>query len=210
MSYTEKLINKDLRYFEVYHEVINTMLMQKYRNEKRWVPHEWYFIRLLLKEISLNENVAKLFMLFSKQYYPNYSYIKSSYQYNELSLLIAHINFYSNKFKNHYKYSIKMNEKTETNALKFGEIVTNFLISYMGYSLIKCLDQNIIITSRRDAFNRFEELLSQGYTLELLAKNYFDGEKFYKVFPFPTKENDYNYEEILEVSSNKFERILIF
>lgn len=105
-------------------------------------------------------------------------------------------------------YQEKINEETINKAFQFGSMITDFMIRFLGFSLIKSSGQNIIITSSLNPLKQFEELLSQGYSLENRAKLYYKDGLFYKLPVLPTPINDYNYVEIIETTENKFERIL--
>ena len=105
-------------------------------------------------------------------------------------------------------YQEKINEETINKAFQFGSMITDFMIRFLGFSLIKSFGQNIIITSSLNPLKQFEELLSQGYSLENRAKLYYKDGLFYKLPVLHTLINDYNYEEIIETTEDKFERIL--
>lgn len=93
----------------------------------------------------------------------------------------------------------------------FGDIVTDFLIRYRNHSLIKCSGQKHIITAQSDCYKRFEQYLSEGYSLQRRAKvgyiktlkiyeEYFQERKglFYKLPVLPTRDITYPIDEMIE------------
>ena len=61
-----------LRGKKVFHDMINKVLELVALNKDSHIPHEWYFINVLIKEIEKNNKLAEEFVMYISQYYPNY------------------------------------------------------------------------------------------------------------------------------------------
>lgn len=208
---------------EVFHDMINKVLELVALNKDSHIPHEWYFINVLIKEIEKNNKLAEEFVMYISQYYPNYRwtiFIANEYLEN----VIIECCFQQYQFKQKCDLGIVDDVFDDMKqAMLFGEIVTDFLIRYRGYSLIKSSNQNIILTSRQDCEKRFEELLYQGYSLQRRERvvytdisklnvdpNKYPGIKgmFHRLRVRPTKETDYPIDEIIELPNGQYERVL--
>lgn len=191
----------------VVHDFINqTMLFKD-------CPHEWYFIEALKEEIMLNSDLATIFAMFVLQYYPDYPWTTFDI-HNLLNTLLIEISIHCMRFK--YVFNGVEPKENLDKAMKFGDMATEFLIRYCGYSLIKSCNQKVIITSRGDCDKYFESFLLDGYSLYRLAKlsyqklllelqamyPYIDG-IFHKRPVLPTKEL-YGNQEVIEDSYGGF------
>lgn len=177
------------------------------------VPHEWYFLNLFLTEATNNLELAYLFIMFIRQYYPEY--VWQSYSgFKMLDIPLLECNLYSNILEQKYMHGIE--HFGVSKAMHFGDIVTDFLIRYRNYSLIKCSKQNIIITAHSDCHKRFEQYLSKGYSLERKSKvgytgNLYTSEPFgyfYKLPVLPTRDIGYPIDEIIETSEGNYMKVL--
>ena len=208
---------------EVFHDMINKVLELVALNKNSHIAHEWYFIDVLIKEIENNNKLADIFTMYVLQYYPNYRWL--DFKINDyLGTVILECSFQRFQFQQKCDLDTIDNRFCDlSQAMLFGEIVTDFLIRYCGYSLIKSSGQNIILTSRNDCTKRFEELLYQGYSLQRrrrviytdISKLNVDVNKhpgikgvFYKLPVIPTKDIDLPIDEIIEVSNGNYERVL--
>lgn len=120
-------------------------------------PHEWIFIyRLYRLDIVKNQNLAKIFIYYCDQYYPNYSFHMSG---DPLTTVSVECSIYDMLFEQVYEFGIK-NDMNK--AMEFGDIVTNFYIRYLKHNLIGLSGQKIIITSLDNCHKRFESYLKGG------------------------------------------------
>lgn len=194
--------------FYVLHDLINLSLNTR-------IPHEWYFLNLLLRrELLNNPKLVYPFILFVKQYYPQYMWHFYS-DLNWLATASLECDLYSKSFQNKYIDGLEIENDELYKALQFGDIVTDFLIRYKNYSLIKCSEQNIIITAQSDCHKRFEQYLSKGYSLERKAKVGYTGNLhlsepfgyFFKLPVLPTRDIGYPIDEIIESSEGNYTKI---
>lgn len=187
--------------------------------------HEWIFIFELYNcVIKKDTNKALEFMAFVAQFYPDYRW-KTMYDFtNPLATV-------SIECDNHHMvldmlaqltinagedYILKHNlAKERDKALEFGEIVSNFLIRYLGYSIVGIQNQKIIITSASDCDKRFFDLLCDGYSLyrksrvgyiktkdeRRKAAPWFEG-YYYELPILPTKDIGFEFEENFEGPNN--------
>lgn len=208
---------------EVFHDMINKVLELVALNKNSHIPHEWYFINVLIKEIEKNNKLAEEFVMYIAQYYPNYRWL--DFRINDyVGNVILECGFQRFQFQQKCDLGIVDDIFSDlSQAMLFGEIVTDFLIRYCGYSLIKSSNQNVILTSRQDCEKRFEELLYQGYSLQRRERViYTDVSKlnvdlnkypaikgiFYRLPVIPTKDIDYPIDEIIELPNGKYEKVL--
>lgn len=208
---------------EVFHDMINKVLELVALNRNPNIPHEWYFINVLIKEIERNNKLAEIFVMYIAQYYPRYRWIDFRID-DYIGTVILECGFQQFQFKLKFDLDIENDKFIDlSQAMLFGDVVTDFLIRYCGYSLIKSSGQNIILTSRNDCEKRFEELLYQGYSLQRRERviytdisnmnvdtNKYLGIKgmFYRLPVIPIGSLDYPIDEIIEVESGRYERIL--
>lgn len=211
-------LEEELKNGDIYHDAIN-----KSFKIKKIIPHEWYFLNLLINQTIKNNSLADSFVMYVSQYYPHYRWLGFDAD-DYLATVILECGFYRFEFQKKYEFNfIENNNDYFSHAMEFGDIVTDFFIRYCGYSLIKSSDQNIILTSRNDCHKRFEELLLQGYSLQRRSKvgyieiskilddsSQYPGVKgvFYKLPVLPTKDMGYPIDEIIEVSEGKYEKVL--
>lgn len=207
-------LSEEYKNGEVFHDAINLVLGKRTK-----IPHEWYFINVLSKEVLNNNELATKFVMYIAQYafhYPWVAFHKGDY----LTTVLLECEFYSFMFKKYYEFGLKYEtEQWLKPAMMFGEIVTDFLIRYCGYSLIKSSGQQIIQTAHSDCHKRFFELLKDGYSLQWRSKvGYIKLEQteenltlypgvngyFYKLPVLPTKDIGYPVEELIENSSGEY------
>jgi hypothetical protein len=203
--------------FRVDHDLIN----KAWGNGKKNIPHEWFFINYLYKyEIRKNQELAAIFAMFVSQFYPNYKWHYFN-QNNYLDTATYETLYHDFQFCKIYEYNEDVEEDILTNSMLFGDIVTDFLIRFRNYSLVKCSGVNIILTAQSDCHKRFEDLLSNGYSLQKRAKvgyikttNIVDtvypkvNGLFYKLPVLPTRETWYPIDEIIENEEGKYVKVM--
>lgn len=178
------------------------------------VPHEWYFLNLLIREeIWKSVETAWIFYKFVKQFYPEYVWylpINDRMPLDELlSNIIVEADLWNGEFE---KYSHKFKTKAELDprAMQLGEIATDFLIRYSNYSLVNFSGDGIILTAQSDCEKRFIDYLSKGFKLYRVSKLYFAEGKFYKLSVLPTKDNGLDITEVIESSDGEYRLIPSF
>ena len=201
----------------VRHDLVNSALGTGQR-----IPHEWYFLSVLVKEeILKNQKLAEAFVMFVFQYYPNYKWHYIDIQ-DYLATAVCECELHSFQFQKKYEFGFEEDEDSILgNAMILGDIATDFLIRYCNYSLIECSEQKVIITAQSDCYKRFEELLAEGYSLQRKAKvgyletpdyilAYYPEVKgiFYKLPVLPTRDIGYNIDEIIETDTGEYVRII--
>ncbi len=190
------------------------------------VPHEWYFLSVLSQEeIFEDKEIADAFFMYIIQYYPHYPwhfFNKDDY----LATVVCECELKAFQFKKRYQLKSDFDmyeEEYFKQAMLFGDIVTDFLIRYRNYSLIKCSGERIILTAQSDCHKRFEPQLSKGYSLQKRAKvGYIKSPEilaemypaikgyFYKLPVLPTREVGYPVDEIIETANGNYEKVLQF
>ena len=189
------------------------------------LSHEWIFIVEFYKNVVKKDtNKALEFMAFVAQFYPDYRW-KTIYDFTSPLATVAI------ECDSHYMvletlakltihagedYILKHNlDKDRDKALEFGEIVSNFLIRYLGYSIVGIQNQKIIITSASDCDKRFFDLLCDGYSLYRKSRvgyiktkderkklaPWFEG-YYYELPILPTKDIGFEFEENFEGPNN--------
>lgn len=147
----------------VYHKTARSC--DKYKSR---LTHEWIFINLLYKEeIKKDPILAKRFLMYMIQYYPEYKWTSFDLN-NPIGTIILESDISDKVFRGINIF--KDMQEAKTKAMEYGEKVTDFLIRYCNYSLIKCQNQNIIITAQSNCDKIFEEELYNGYSLQKKAK----------------------------------------
>lgn len=207
---------------EVFHDMINKVLELVALNKDSHIPHEWYFINVLIKEIEKDYSLAEKFLMFAEQFYPNYKW--TDYRVSD-PVGTAVLECAMNQFQFQMKCDLGKVEDIFSDlpkAMYFGEMVTDFLIRYKGYSLIKSSGQKIILTAQNDCHKRFEELLYDGYSIQKREKVKYNSfqelnisnrlfpwiKGFYTCIPaMPTREIGIDFEEIIETPSGKYQLI---
>lgn len=194
-----KLIGMDL---DIYHEICN-------KNRHKHVPHEWIFIKNLLHgELKKDLKIAEKFVIYVLQFYPDYKWIHLDLN-DMVSTVVVECAYHDLKFLKVHEDVESLN--TISDSITFGDIVTDFLIRYRGYSLIGCSGENIIVTSHSNCDKRFIELLEKGFSLYRLARVGFKeiSSDLQSCFPFiegyfytlpvlPTKETYVCFDEVIE------------
>ena len=205
-------INSTDRHDIVWHDMINMFI----RTKK--VPHELYFINLLINEIIKDNKLAEKFITYVIQYHPDYHWTSFDLR-DYTATAIINLSFSNLQFEKLYKFKDKeLKSECFNKAMIMGEYATDFLIRYQGYSLVKCQGQNIIITAQSDCHKRFEKLLYKGYSLHRKSKigwidvynhEYIKG-VFYKLPVLPTKDIGCPIDEIIETSleDDSYARVL--
>lgn len=210
------------RYYrtEVFHDMVNKILELVALNKNSHIAHEWYFINVLISEIERKPDLAEKFAMYVFQVCPDYKWIdyKASDPTGSVVLECAMHQF-------QFKMKCDLDEYDDRfidleNAMLFGELVTDFLIRYCGYSLIKSSGQKIIITSQNDCHKRFEEQLYDGYCIQKRCKikyNSFEElnisnrlfpwlKGFYDIIPaMPTRELDIDFDEMIEMKNGNYQ-----
>lgn len=172
------------------------------------VYHEWFFINALLEEVKLDEKMVYYFIQFVMQYYPDYLWTTFN-PFDLLSTLLIEISIHNMHFK--YFYSNLGDRESIDRAMEFGHMVTEFLIRFRDYSLVRSCGQNVILTSRYDCDKYFLPYLLDGYTLFRYAKVHITSIRAYsetlnyftKRPVFPTKEL-YAGKEFIEAPDGNF------
>jgi len=179
---------------------------QKKRSDN---PHERFFTRtLFMNEIQKNPELAEAFAMFVTQYFPSYRWL--NFNPNDLfETVCLEASYHEFDFMDHYENDPNVDL---TNAMKFGDIATEFLIRYRNYNLIGCMGQKIILTAQNGCDKKFPEEISQGYSLQRLAKidykrfpqelqDLMPGLKgfFKKLSVLPTRDVGYPIKETIEV-----------
>lgn len=197
----------------VYHKTSKTS--DKYNN---YLTHEWIFINLLCKyEIKKDITIAKKFMTYMIEYYPEYKW--TSFDLNDpIGTVILECDLTDKIFTGINIF--KDMEEAKTKAMEYGEKVTDFLIRYSGYSLIKCQNENIIITAQSNCDKIFEEELYRGYSLQRKSKlRYVEADDIIKkAYPLidgyfthlpvlPTKKLGIEIDEMIENSDGVFVKV---
>ena len=153
-----------------------------------------------------NRILASILVKFILEFYPDYAWTFFNAE-DFLATIVVECELCSYIFLQKYKYGIAIDDEMIHKAMKFGDIVTDFMIRFQNYSLIKCSGQNIMITARSDCHKRFEDLLVKGYTIERKAKVYY-ANGFHKLPVLPTRNLTYPFEEIIETEKGTYEKII--
>ena len=211
-------LEEKYKYNTVYHDMIGISLINSLRNrEDFYPPHEWFFMELFIKELIYKDPILPFyFVKFVRQFYPDYKWTLPLLHEGYTSQVVTECSFYSLQYRYVYDYfdgvNVSVSPEILQNASKLGEMVTNFLIRFLDFSLINFSNQDIILTSSNVCHKRFTDLLMDGYTIFKLAKIYFyiDSGMFYKLPVFPTRDIGVHFDEIIETSEGSYERILRF
>lgn len=197
----------------VYHKTSKTS--DKYNS---YLTHEWLFINLLYKEeIKKDLELAKKFLMYMIQYHPEYKWTSLDLN-NPVGTVILESDISDKTFSGINIF--KDEEEAKTKAMEYGENVTDFLIRYRGYSLIKCQNENIIITAQSNCDKIFEEELYNGYSLQRKAKLRYvkTDDIIRKTYPMidgyfthlpvlPTKEIGIEMDEMIENTDGVFVKV---
>lgn len=215
-----RITGDSYRYRMVLHDRVNSTF-----RSKEQIPHEWIFLNVLgREEIKKDLNLAKEFMMYILQYYPNYPWqVWMGDDY--LATVICELKLKSYVFRKRYQFRIELDsneQKLLGDAMMLGDIATDFLIRYRGYSLIRCSGQNVILTAHSDCHKRFLDFLSKGFSLFRMSKvdcilkspnieNCVSYKSscgfFYKLPVLPTREFGYPITEIIETEDGHYEHV---
>lgn len=139
------------------------------------------------------QGLINIFLAYCKEFYPHYHF---SIPNNTLGSIFVEANLCDMLFTEFYEHNINVNLDK---PFSFGEIVTEFMIRYLGYSLIGFSEQKIILTAQSNCDKRFVTYLEKDfYTIYRLAKvGYWDG-SFSKLPVLPTRDSYLKFEEYIE------------
>lgn len=207
--YYKDIFDKQL----VYHETLN---VSSANNTP--LAHEWLFINLLYKEeIKKDPMLAKRFLMYMIQYHPEYKWTSLDLN-NPIGTVVLESDISDKAFSGIKIF--KDMEEAKTKAMEYGEKVTDFLIRYSGYSLIKCQNENIIITAQNNCDKIFEEELYNGYSLQRKSKlRYVEADDIIKeAYPLidgyftrlpvlPTKKLGIEIDEMIENNDGVFVKV---
>ena len=207
----DSLIRKD--WYQIKHDA-NCLIYNENKGDFVNIPHEYLFINYLKGEIRNSPNgksLAYLFMLYCDQYYLMYRFLKGYDLFNPVATVLIECDNAIMNYQWKLKYDIE--DERFDRIIKFGDIATDFLIRYKGYSLIQCMRQKIIITSQDNCHKKFENELLDGYTLHRCSKVYFkrlplSNGYFYKLPVLPTRETYFQFNEIIETTEGSYQRLL--
>lgn len=201
------------------------------------LPHEWRFINLLYKyELKKDKDVAKQFVMYaiqtseykwstvnpslhekiitSKKDKDLFNYIDQrlfDMFLIESALRSMTFDIYCRMQCDNPK-DVLLKDDSFYRAMDFGDVVTEFMIRHLRYSLIGNSDQKAIITSMSDCGKRFEKYLEQGYSLQRLARTQYirlsDEERsfypeltgYFKFLPVLPTNSPYKVDEVIETS----------
>lgn len=136
------------------------------------VPHEWIFINLLLRKHLAPAITPVKFVAFVEQYFPKYLWNYINY-YDMVAMVAIECNYHDYNLRQHYLWNMDVSQEKLDYAFKFGEIVTQFCIQCLNYSLIGCGGSKAIITAQNQCDKKFDKYLSEGYWLYRMAKVYY-------------------------------------
>ncbi len=208
--YTDYSENKKVIYHDISHIAQN--------NKQSYLPHEWLFINILYKEeIKKDPTIAHKFLMYMIEYHPEYQWIHFDLN-DPVATVVLESDFADKAFSKIPIFSDI--ESAKTKAMKFGEVATDFLIRYSNYSLIKCQNENIIVTAESNCAKMFEQELYNGYSLQRKSKlsykklddnlkevySMIDG-YFIKLPVLPTKDLDIEVNELIEDSKGEFVKV---
>ena len=182
-------------------------------NKKR---HEQLFLEIFSKNYS--NNFIDCLKLTSYIYYkyPEYLYTwldfmdvqKMQQMESNMNLFILIKNF---EYKNPGEH--KFDEEKLKKAINYGEIVTNFCIQCLGYSLIGTSGAKSVLTSENNCEKEFEEYLKEGYNLFRMPKIYFKYDEYeglyfpYELPVLPIYDNYYDADEYI-LNNNEYIKVL--
>lgn len=160
-------------------------------------PHEWKLIYKFYRGVLIKKpEIVYLFLAFCATYYPNYQFSIPEYS---LGSVVVEADLCNMLFLQKFKYNIDVNLNK---SYAFGEIVTEFMIRYLGYSLIGFSEQNIILTAQNNCDKRFQEYLERDfYTIFKLARVKYENGLFQKLPVLPTKDSHLKFDEYIEDES---------
>lgn len=199
---------------EIFHDLYN-------KTFGREIPHEWFFIKYFCRsELEKDRALAEKFVMYVLQFFPSYSWL----YFNPNDMLASVVIECAYHDMNFEKVYMGGEPKDIINqSMIFGDIVTEFLVRYLGYSLIKCGGTKAIVTSQMDCEKRFEELLENGFSIYKLARLSYNETSFEQrtTYPLvkgtfsklpvlPTKDIHVPFEECIESSEGHMEEILQF
>ncbi len=187
---------------------LDTLEVEHLFNQYGWnkivQPHEWKFVYMLYRDILIKQQeLIYPFLDFYHQYYPNYRF---SIPQNSLGAVVVEADLCHMLFTQYYKYKINVNLDK---PFQFGEIVTEFMIRYLGYSLIGLSAQKIILTAQSNCEKRFETYLEKDkYTIFRLSKLKYENHRFQKLPILPTRGTYLQFDEYIEDEHGKKHLVL--
>lgn len=143
------------------------------------IPSEWYLMNAIYNyNMLIDGSLAEKFMKFASTYYPDFQWMNKNLG-DAQKIVDFEIFFNSRHYYKMYSCGIvdgallvdgtsleltDYERKLLNRALYFGNIVKDFAIRYLGYSIINH-DQKTILTSVTDD-ERISKLASEGYAIE--------------------------------------------
>lgn len=197
---------------------IKTIDMCIYHNDRN-KPHEAIFVDLLISLCQKRSNLALELIFYTEQFYPEYNWYNKNYLEPLDTVLfecaIARNSFDINLLEKKKKQS--NNRETLKKAMVFGDIVTDFFIRYLGYSLIQVANQKVIITSADNYHKKFIKHINKGFSLEIKNSVYkiMEAEEYlgnnlqdmYGYLPtLPRSPENLENDEYIEFAHDKFAR----
>lgn len=182
--------------------VLHNLINRSFHNVDR-IPHEWYFINLLMRcEIKKDKNIAKLFNDFVNQFYPEYEWYIPPCE-DDVDQVMLESAVHDFNFAKVYQFGLEGPEILDK-SMEFGEMVTDFLIRYRNYSLVDYCGTKMIYTAQNNCDKKFEKYLYDGYSLQRVAKIYYEDGSFKKLPVLPTRELDIPINEIIETENGRY------
>jgi len=163
------------------------------------IPHEWFMIEKLQNSLHKDPTLADKFAMFVCQCYPDFVWSISSNELDwsatiELEAWLAN-KVFEEKFNGFPLFGDELDQ-----AIRFGDMATDFEIRYLGKSLVKTMGQKIIQTAHSNCHKRFEHLLKDGYSIYRTAKMRYVEGVFHKNPVLPTRDVGYPIKEVIEAA----------
>ena len=175
--------------------------------------HEWIFTKIFLKtELLKNPKLAIKFMMFCSQFYPKYEWMTMYDINNPLETVQKECEKCLEIFEAEDRNLV--DELEFAKAMSFGSCITEFMVRYLDYSLVKVQNQKIIYTAQTDCDKKFFDYIMEGFSLQRVGKikyvklndeekkKYPNGDGYFKILPvYPTHKLDYPIDECIELAS---------
>lgn len=188
--------------FEINHMFVNKSLAGEP------ICHEWIFINYMLHvEIRKDQYIASKFLMFALQYYPDYKWQVFNYR-DPLATVVIECFIWDKAFEG-ITFGDSNPDDDRKQALEFGNMLADFLIRHLGYSLVGCQQEKIIITARGDCDKRFWDYLYKGFSLQRLSRIWFNTKngRFELVPALPTKDVGFEIDELIENLDMSYVRV---
>ena len=175
--------------------------------------HEWIFTKMFLKtELLKKPQLAIKFMMFCSQFYPKYEWMTKYDINNPLETVQKECEKCLEIFEAEDRNLV--DELEFAKAMSFGSCVTEFMVRYLDYSLVKVQNQKIIYTAQTDCDKQFFDYIINGFSLQRVGKikyvklteeekkKYPNGDGYFQILRvYPTRNLDYPIDECIEVVS---------